>query len=928
MKVSVIVPVFNGADFISDALDALLSQTLNEELEIIIVNDGSTDGSQEIIDSYVNTYPNRIVSIEVDNGGAAQARNLGLEIANGEYIGFMDCDDMVDLTMFEKLYCAANEQNADIATCGYYRIDRGDVQRRDYVQRSCFGFNLCQAPSLLKRNVPYIWNKLFRKSFLEDNNFRFDEDLDIYEDLLFTYKAFLKANKIIKVSQALYSYVFSREGSLTYEFTEKRFQLFMAFERLIDFYRAEGLFFHAQDELLYIFLVHVFSAFENDEHAYKRRKSISIFYKKALIFLNDHFPYWKNYDTYFNAAKRNRFLVSKNWYVYLLIMRPTKLIALSKDVRAYKKRMRQSKAGLVFKNACRKAINNNKVLIDSQRGVNLNGNMFYLLKELLSNRSYGQLEIFVTFSKQNHRESFIELCSDNKIDVNKINFIKYNSRTYAKTLASSKYIFTDTSMPVYFIKRNQQIYVNTWHGTPLKHLGRDMEVDYHRHGNLVKNFLAADYLVFQNRPMNSFMEKAYMYGRVAGNKVVYSGYPRNEIFFRNKPCIDVANIKINNQQRIAYMPTWRGHLDNIEVDEIGIAQRLNVLDESFTSDQIMFVKLHPYDRDSVSFDNFDHIYPFPAEKETYEFLSTCDVLVTDYSSVMFDYSASEKPIILYVYDEKKYLQDRGLYMRIEDLELPIAHDEKELIREIKESRFTSCPKEFVNAFNEFDNEFASQRLCSFIFNENKNNKQIEIVNNNQNKTTLLFTGDFADISMLGVWIEWSKLFASEKLILSITYDNEMIHNFETLKKLDQSTIWLSRSFPFSATTAYERWILLQLDLHPQSLMPRKTAIRKIMEKELSRSFPNVHFERVIVYSGESLKNILLATYIAARCELIVTSKHFDSIVKLPRWVIERFDCIVVESCLYKRSKKVFKNKIVKLEEINIADLSSYRDGNE
>ena len=113
-KVSIIVPVYNVSAFLPRCLDSLVNQTL-KDIEIIVVNDGSTDESQAIIDTYSANYPHIIKAFKKQNGGLSDARNFGIKRATGDFLGFVDSDDFVDITMFEKLYHKAYETDSDIA---------------------------------------------------------------------------------------------------------------------------------------------------------------------------------------------------------------------------------------------------------------------------------------------------------------------------------------------------------------------------------------------------------------------------------------------------------------------------------------------------------------------------------------------------------------------------------------------------------------------------------------------------------------------------------------------------------------------------------------------------------------------------------------------------------------------------------------------
>ena len=120
MKVSIVVPAYNVEQYLDRCLDSLLRQTLTD-IEIIIINDGSTDGTQKIIDYYKCLHP-QIKSITTENRGLSEARNLGISLCSGEYIGFVDSDDYVEPEMYDKMYSLATDKNLDVVACDYNEI--------------------------------------------------------------------------------------------------------------------------------------------------------------------------------------------------------------------------------------------------------------------------------------------------------------------------------------------------------------------------------------------------------------------------------------------------------------------------------------------------------------------------------------------------------------------------------------------------------------------------------------------------------------------------------------------------------------------------------------------------------------------------------------------------------------------------------------
>lgn len=192
MKLSIIVPVYNAEKYLEKCLDSLVNQTM-DDYEVILVNDGSKDSSQSIIDSYVNQYPELIRAVTVENGGQGRARNIGIDMARGAYIGFVDSDDWVASDMFEKLYTAVVEDDADMAVCD--TVQCFDDGSEVYLPMSRF-------ESAMEITTA-VWNKLFKKELVE--GIRFPEGL-WYEDADFVIKIVLGCKNIDRVNEGLYFY--------------------------------------------------------------------------------------------------------------------------------------------------------------------------------------------------------------------------------------------------------------------------------------------------------------------------------------------------------------------------------------------------------------------------------------------------------------------------------------------------------------------------------------------------------------------------------------------------------------------------------------------------------------------------------------------------------------------------------------------------
>lgn len=220
VKVSVIVPVYNGEKYIDRCMKCLTGQTLGE-MELILVNDASTDKSGELLENWRKQYPNKIKVIcsEV-NRGAGGARNMGISMAEGEYIGFMDCDDVIDGTMYEKLYQKAAEEDCDIVDCAYYEENTGKsvLSYGDDV----IGDLDDEKRGKIIAGVGYAVTKIFRSSLLKENQCRIREGV-IYEDLDFLIHVVLLAKRIGNVKLVLYYYKNNEQSSSKSGNEQKKF---------------------------------------------------------------------------------------------------------------------------------------------------------------------------------------------------------------------------------------------------------------------------------------------------------------------------------------------------------------------------------------------------------------------------------------------------------------------------------------------------------------------------------------------------------------------------------------------------------------------------------------------------------------------------------------------------------------------------------
>ena len=230
--ISIIVPIYNVGKYLPKCIESILNQTF-KNFELILVNDGSTDNSGVVCDDYAKK-DTRIKIVHKSNGGVSSARNAGLYVAKGEYIGFVDPDDYIDKNMYEKLYRLCIDNNSDIAICRFNREINGKIQNKESTEEIIELNNMEAMNELFKGNLYRfsLCNKLFSKKCF--NDVLFPEER-IHEDLSTTYKLFANSKKAVYINYCGYIYVRRENSILTSTYNEKRLQAFIAWDEIIEF---------------------------------------------------------------------------------------------------------------------------------------------------------------------------------------------------------------------------------------------------------------------------------------------------------------------------------------------------------------------------------------------------------------------------------------------------------------------------------------------------------------------------------------------------------------------------------------------------------------------------------------------------------------------------------------------------------------------
>lgn len=411
----------------------------------------------------------------------------------------------------------------------------------------------------------------------------------------------------------------------------------------------------------------------------------------------------------------------------------------------------------------RKIVPNTVVLVGLGKGVR--GSMQYILNELNSNDCFRDFKIYVR--------------TDEETDATVQTYIKNNNWTrtqtiikdaqYMEIIESAQYLLTEVYFPVGWVKKDGQTYINIWHGTPLKKLGLAKNANgKHKDGNTQKNFIEADYLLYPNEYTKVHMLESYKVATLMQGKALNLGYPRTGgMLAASKADLHElrAELAPNGEHLYAYMPTWK---DYLEVEQVVAESKelLDYLDANLRDDQILYVNLHHKVSDSLDYSVYKRIKKFPPTVDSYQLLALTDALLTDYSSVFYDYLALRRQIILYCGDYKLYRKKRGTYMDLMELPFDKAKTKEEVLEAINRGK-TYDDEVVYQEFCAYDSVDNAKKLCS-LFTGTEEYVDVEPISDHAKKQVLVYSdscGDSLDTGWLQKYVA-SKDHADIDLYLS------------------------------------------------------------------------------------------------------------------------------------------------------------------
>lgn len=463
------------------------------------------------------------------------------------------------------------------------------------------------------------------------------------------------------------------------------------------------------------------------------------------------------------------------------------------------------------------------ILLEGSHGREFSGHIYALAKELKA--SYPEYDFYVALKKEVVvSEEFQE------------NVVEHGSKQYLKRLATCQVLINDTSFWSFFHKRKEQQYAIFWHGTPLKCLGKSTQVQ--GYGNVQRNLAAADQIFVSNEFTQEVLAKDFGIVDIVDNEFVIAPSPRNSQLFVNRVL----------QGRYLYMPTWRG----TDVSKASIQKELYIylqeLDKGLSDSEELYIKLHSYEESLLKFNENDykHLKLFPKNVEVYDFLQTVEKLITDYSSIMFDFALTKREILLFTYDKQDYLEERGMYLAIDELPFPQFDCVETLLKRLKDKEI---PSDYgsINDFIVHDSEDGTQITLDYLLNQ-KEDKKIRIVSNwNQKENVLIYAYQMVDNGITASLLNlFKQIDLNQRNYILVWQDGMIPAELEyKIKNLPKGVHTFIQMEKVQATLSETVMTLLYMNGLPSV----KEKMVEMYQRDFDRCFPHLMTDYFIHYPG-------------------------------------------------------------------------------
>jgi glycosyltransferase involved in cell wall biosynthesis len=708
--ISIIVPIYNTEIYLRKCIESVLNQSY-ENIELILINDGSTDGSGRICDQYA-LKDGRVIVLHGENVGIAAARNKGMDCASGEYLCFLDSDDYIAPQMLERLLLLLKTYNADLAMSDYQSVIN-DAPPEDKAENTAVELvSNTQALNKLfekrAQQAAVVWNKLYARSLFDE--IRFPEG-KYFEDTYVTYRLYHKARKIVFTSEKLYFQV-KRTTSVTgCPFNINRLD-FLDGSKIRAGYFKKNKMFDLFNKSAYNHITSIITCYRRFENNSDMEKSV--FKDLKTRFSRD----LKHFDVLKTVPYRKRL------YFILFGLSPgLHRFALTVWVAVKTKKYLRFKT-IIKEKIKYKVLSGISFIAKILHGLRLIKHERIWLIGGASGRAYtDNSAAFHAYLVNSHPEiNVFWVANKNCRDIDKISSV--GPILYKRTIKLLYYLVLAEVLIVSHSKSD----IYPYHAKMFKNV---LKV-YLGHGvNGFKKITRKGKFKTLNQDFDLFLansayEKSLIKTwNVDAEKIVVTGSPRNDQLFR----IQTIN-KRSNEKVILYTPTWREWIDNdqneferFKTEFAKMVQDSN-LNELLTQHGykiylFLHIDLHKHYETLINDYDAQGFIMLPLNIELQEYIVLSDLLITDYSSVAWDFILLNKPVIFYQFDLDLFEIYRGSYINMRsDLFGPSAYDLQGLTEIIRDHiDHNSIIRDYGEKMNEWKDKM-------FIYYDQNNCKRV------------------------------------------------------------------------------------------------------------------------------------------------------------------------------------------------------------
>lgn len=652
-KVSIILPVYNVEKYLSACLDSLLAQTL-EEIEIVAVNDGSTDGSLQILQAYQSLNPEKLFIFSTENHGVSRARNYGFAHSHGEYVWFVDSDDFVEPDACRLLYEKATADGNDLVLFRYYNVDSETGVRKEYIA-SCHNqnFRVADKPYELPAISPYPWIKFIHRDLF--NGLCFPEGIR-FEDLPVAYLLAVKARSIGYVDQCFYNY--RKNVGFLSRLTPSTLHIRNAIIFMKEEMEKLGLFEQYQTELDFIAVRHFFYRFwkllTNYETDQKELKLQLI--NELFDYMESNIPDWENnhYVRYSLPPHIGRLLClygSRQEMISFVEacngMTVQQQKAWIKDYKLSHKtspsyqpaemihREKTSSQFYGFAYTGSLAPDPEQILLEASRGKEIPTWILKLLVHLLGN--FGEHQIIVSLTQEKHalfQALLNRYLSDSTALSENITLVCPDSEEYGKVLALSGYVITDGPLPYYFRKEEGQFVLlycghNLYPETVLNTPDSTADTGLWQH-----TMFMADCLYFNNVQNRDIYLQECMTANICKTPYIIGSSTHIPVIPNESHREKLRrSLQMDSMQTILYAPLLPGsYIADTEQTFRNFMAALYIFDCELSDHQVLYLHLD-HERE-IDFSEFRHIKEMPKDFDVPDFAAACDIFVSDYHNAL------------------------------------------------------------------------------------------------------------------------------------------------------------------------------------------------------------------------------------------------------------------------------------------------------